>query len=232
MGISQVWKLMLKALKAAWENLTTLIFLNLVWFFLWLSPMFLSSRFTEKASWFYISLLLSLLLLGPISAAVHHLLYNMLNGGEISVREFKYGFMKYFWPSIALTLLGLFAFAIIVISFSLTIGNFILPTFVSAVFYGVWISMALFWFLIVQYLFPLLVSQNIGILLLIKRAIFMTLDNLLISLLLVIVSGVITYISVFLVIPFIILWFTMNGLMQHYLMAELFKNYASYHSKD
>ena len=232
MGISQAWKLVINALKATWDDFTTLVFLNLIWFFLWLAPMFISSRFTENVVWFYISLALSVLLLGPISGSMQYLLNRIVNKNEISVEEFKHGLIKFFWRSEALVFAGILTLGVLVICFNITVGNLGLPSLVVAIFYGIWLSVTLFWFLIIQFVFPLLVQQDIGVFLAIKRAVLLVADNLLISLLLLIVSGVLTYISFFLVIPFVILWFSMIGLMQNNIMVEILKKYDNSYSKE
>ncbi|NMB38535.1 MAG: hypothetical protein GX994_03050 [Firmicutes bacterium] len=232
MGISQAWKLVINALKAAWNEFTTLIFLNLIWFFLWLAPMFISSRFTENEMWFYISLALSLFLLGPITGAMQYLLNRMANKNVISFEEFKHGFIKFFWRSEALVFVGAFTLVVIVICFNITVDNLGLPPIVVAIFYGIWLSLTLFWFLILQYAFPLLVEQDVGVFLTIKRAVLLAADNLLVSLLLLIASGVLTYVSFFLVIPFVIIWFSMIGLMQNFIVVEILKKYNSSYSKE
>lgn len=66
----------------------------------------------------------------------------------------------------------------------------------------------------------------------IKRAVLLAADNLLVSLLLLIASGVLTYVSFFLVIPFVIIWFSMIGLMQNFIVVEILKKYNSSYSKE
>jgi hypothetical protein len=57
-------------------------------------------------------------------------------------------------------------------------------------------------------------------------------DNLLVSLMMLLLSGLLTFVSLMLVIPLVILWFAMISLMQNYVTMELLKKYGSAHSND
>ena len=86
--------------------------------------------------------------------------------------------------------------------------------------------------LLLQYAFPFLVQQDINIFLALKRSAMLLFDNLLVSLMLLLLGGFLTFISVMLVIPLIILWFAMISFMQNYVTVELLQKYSNDHSKD
>lgn len=96
MGISQAGKLILQALKASWDHFTTLIVLNLAWFFLWLLPMFINSITSDNLVWFLICVAASLFLLGPVTAAIQHLINQIIRHDELSVSEFIQAFKNIF----------------------------------------------------------------------------------------------------------------------------------------
>lgn len=222
MGISQAWKLVVTALKFCWDNLTVLVLLNLVWFFIWLAPVFLASIIPENFLLFLIATVLSLVLLGPTSAAIQYLLNRIVKGKEVSVAEFKNGFKIFFWRSELIVVVSFLILLVIVFFFTLTSQN---PVTFIRLFSGIWLYLVLFWLLLFQFLFPFLVHQNIGVKLLLRRTVVLVLDNLLISLLLLLLSGLITAISIFTIIPMVILWFSVLGIMQNFIMVELLKKY-------
>ncbi|MGB4471902.1 MAG: hypothetical protein WBJ07_03235, partial [Limnochordia bacterium] len=97
---------------------------------------------------------------------------------------------------------------------------------------GICLYLALVWFLLFQYLFPFLVQQDTSVWLVLKRSTILMFDNLLVSLMMLLLSGLLTFVSLMLVIPLVILWFAMISLMQNYVTMELLKKYGSAHSND
>lgn len=222
MRVSEAWKLVVTALKSCWENLTMLVALNVIWFFLWLGPVFIASIIPENFVIFLIATAISLILLGPISATIQYLLNRIVTKEDVSVAEFKIGFKKFFWRSELLTFGSVLVLLVIVLFFTITSEN---PVMVVRLLSGIWLYFALFWMLMFQYLFPFLVHQNIGLKLLLRRTFVLVMDNLLVSLILLLVSGLITVISIFTLVPLVIIWFSMLGLMQNFIMVELLKKY-------
>ena len=88
---------------------------------------------------------------------------------------------------------------------------------------GMWLYVLLFWFAMMQYVFPLLVQQNVGILTIIKRAALITLDNILLSLLILLASLVITFVSAFSMVLLVILWLSLIGLLQNFAFVQSIK---------
>ncbi|HKM18117.1 MAG: DUF624 domain-containing protein [Firmicutes bacterium] len=229
MGVSQSAKLILNALKKTWDHITVLVVLNLVWFFLAFSPMFIDSLIKGPDVINLVCTILALLLLGPVSAAMHYLIHRILTNEELSVEEFIKGLKRFFWRSELLVLLGLAALLIIVFNFSHTANH---EAVYMRILNGIWLYMALLWVLLLQYAFPFLVQQDINIFLALKRSAMLLFDNLLVSLMLLLLGGFLTFISVMLVIPLIILWFAMISFMQNYVTVELLQKYSNDHSKD
>lgn len=227
MGISQAWKLIVQALKMCWDNLTTIVLLNLLWFFFSLAPVFLSSLISEDITLFIMAAILALLLIGPVTSASQYLLSLLVNREEITVADFTSAFKKFFWRSELLVIIGLAVLIFMVFNFSISVEN---PAWYVRLLSGIWLYFVLFWLLVLQYIFPLLVQQDIGLLLALKRASLLVLDNLLISLMFLILCGIISFISIYLVIPLVIIWFAMIGLMQNYIVVELLKKYDKGHS--
>ena len=194
MTVSQAVKLILNALKAVWEHITVLIVLNLAWFFLALLPMFINSVTSDNTVFFLVCVGLSLFLLGPVSAAIHYLISQILFHGELSVDEFLKALKRFFWRSELLVLLGLITLFIIVFNFSYSASH---DAFYMRILNGIWLYMALLWLLMLQYVFPFLVQQDISVWLVLKRSAILLFDNLPVSLMLLLVCGLLTFVSIF-----------------------------------
>ncbi len=229
MSVSQVWKLIVSSLKFCWDHITTLILLNLIWFFLWLLPMFLNSVISDNFVFFLVCMGLSLLLLGPVTAGMQYLILRLIKNEEVTVGEFISGFKKYFWRSEIIVLLAIVVLLFIVFNFSFATEY---NSGWMRILSGIWLYLALFWLLIIQYIFPFLVQQDISVWLAIKRSVLLIFDNLLASLMLLLFSGLITFASLYTVVPFIILWFSMLSLMQNYIVLDLLKKYSNGRSED
>ena len=66
MGLSQSWAIIVKSLKATYEHLGLAVVINVIYGFLWLSPMFLYAvSGLENITLFIIANMLSVVLFGP-----------------------------------------------------------------------------------------------------------------------------------------------------------------------
>ena len=228
MGISQAGKLILQALKTSWEHFTTLIVLNLVWFLLSFSPLFIDAFTKGSLGWFFVFIAASLFLLGPVTAAVQYLVWQLVRNNEISVGEFVQALKRFFLRGLALVGIGIVTLLAIAGLFTLTSSS---ASFIMRVITGMVLYLALFWLLVAQFVFPHLVQYDLGVRAVILRSAGLVVDNLLVSLVLLLVCGLLTFISFILVIPVILLWFTVISLLQNSIMVELVDS-SNGHSKD
>lgn len=228
-GLSQGWQIIVKSLKTGYEHLGSVILINVIWFFIWLSPLFLISLFLiENLALFIIGFILSLTLFGPATGGAYALIKQIIEGTYRSISEYKKVFLKYFWRSLFLVLVcGLMLLFILLNIFVCIESSVFLFRFIG----GIWLYVLLFWFIMMQYVFPLLVQQNIGILTIIKRAALLALDNILLSLIILLAGLLITFISVAFVVPFVILWLSLLGLMQHYAFVQVLAKYGDGNGK-
>lgn len=229
MGVSQAGKLILNALKKTWEHMTMLVILNMAWFFLVFAPLFLDSLTKGPDLANLICTGLSVLLFGPVSAATHCMISRVIGEGELSAGEFFKALKRFFWRSELLFFAWLLILLIIVYAFTST-GN--QDALLMRIINGICLYLALVWFLLFQYLFPFLVQQDTSVWLVLKRSTILMFDNLLVSLMMLLLSGLLTFVSLMLAIPLVILWFAMISLMQNYVTMELLKKYGSAHSNN
>lgn len=229
MALSQGWKLICNGFKIVWERMTTLIILNLLWFLLWLAPMFINSVTSDNQVYFWICVVVSLILFGPVTAAMHHLINRIVHGDVIGVSDFIAAFKQFFWRSEALTWLSLFIIVILLVGFAF-ISSHSLP--VIRIFSALWLYAILFWLMVYQFVFPCLIQQKLGVWTTLKQATLLVKDNMLVSLMLLLLSGLLTIMGWYVIFIFVVFWFSVISLLQNYIMVELLKEPGNGHSKE
>lgn len=118
---------------------------------------------------------LALALAGPGTAGVYFVTNRLANGDLLEISRFWEGFRRFFWRGWGLALLDVGAFALLLINviFYWTLEGVAIKA-LSLVF-G---YMLLIWFAIQGYLFPLLIEMDQPVLRVVRNALFLTLDNL------------------------------------------------------
>jgi uncharacterized membrane protein YesL len=116
-----------------------------------------------------------LALAGPGTAGVYFVTNRLANGELLEISRFWEGFRRFFWRGWGLALLDTGAFALLLINivFYWTLEGAAIKA-LSLVF-G---YLLLIWFAIQGYLFPLLVEMDQPVLRVVRNALFLTLDNL------------------------------------------------------
>jgi uncharacterized membrane protein YesL len=209
---------MLTPLKTLWAavvefyyDLPRMVFLNVLWFITALPFLFVafwvglitSEIFAAPAEeamrslilvwWAIPAGLLTLALAGPGTAALYHVTNRFANGELLEVSRFWYGFRRFFWRGWGLASLDAGA------------GTLIL---LNIVFYGtmegaglrllslVFLYLLILWFAIQGYLFSLLVELDQPVLLVVRNALFLVIDNLGLTLGLTIANAILLVVSV------------------------------------
>ncbi len=221
MKFNQAGKIILDGLKKSYEHVGMLIMLNISWFFITFSPMFVMSLLRiENLVVFTSAVVLTLILLGPAAASVHYVIRQLLLKEDISVGDLKWLFPKFFGRSVLLVLMMSIILVIIGFNLVFSMNN---PFIFVRLLSGVWLYFVLFWLAMLQFVFPVLISSDNGVILVLKQTALTVFDNILISLIIVVFSGIITVISLFTVIPAVLLWITLTGTIQNYALIQVIK---------
>jgi uncharacterized membrane protein YesL len=114
-------------------------------------------------------------LAGPGTAGIYFVTNRLANGELLEISRFWEGFRRFFWRGWGLALLDVGAFALLLVNvvFYWTMEGAAIKA-VSLVFGYI----LLIWFAIQGYLFPLLIEMDQPILRVVRNALFLTLDNL------------------------------------------------------
>ena len=118
---------------------------------------------------------LALALAGPGTAGVYFVTNRLANGDLLEISRFWEGFRRFFWRGWGLALLDVGAFALLLINviFYWTLEGVAIKAL--SLIFG---YLLLIWFAIQGYLFPLLIEMDQPVLRVVRNALFLTLDNL------------------------------------------------------
>ena len=196
-----------------------------LWFFVGFLPLLVATTFStyiKNPTVVGIALALTLITLGPATAAVHAMMAKILAKEEVLVREFFQHFTGFFGRSIGLVLLNGLIIAILVSDFIFTINH---PNNVVRALSGIWVYFFIFWALMSNYIFPFLVNQNIGVFLTMKRAALLALDNAIVTIVLTISVVLVAGLSIVLAAAVLLLMMGMIAFLQNIAYLELMQKY-------
>ncbi len=223
MILKTVTSIILSTFRTGYENIGFLFLLNLGWFFLVFSPMFIASLLQiENAVFLALSLVVVFILFGPASAVVQSSTHRLIAKEDISFAELKQTFFRIFKRSILLVSAYSLIFLILVVNLLFSYNN---PIAFVRVFSGLWLYLVIFLFMMIQYAFPLLVSRDWGVIAIVKQTATLVLDNVLLSLLILVFNVILTMISFILVIPLVLVWAILIGLIQNYTLLHVVKRF-------
>ena len=137
---------------------------------------------------FIAGMLVTVLTLGASAAAVNYVMIKIINRDEVGLRDFKEGFRRFFGRGALAAVIAILGTLILWVDllFSLNHSNQIIQ-----LMSGIWIWGLVFWYAVLQFVFPFLVQQDIGLIKALKRAALVVIDNLLGSAIVVVVTLVV-----------------------------------------
>jgi uncharacterized membrane protein YesL len=143
--------------------------------------------------WIVPALAATLALAGPGTAAVYHVTNRLANGELLEIRYFWTGFRYFFWRAWGLAALdlGLAALLLLNVAFYWSLEG-VGVKLLSLVF----AYLLLIWFAVQGYLFSLLVEMDQGVIRVLRNALFLTIDNLGLTLGLGVVNALVALVSV------------------------------------
>jgi len=175
--MKQALALFWESIKDFWDELFTMVQVNLLWVGLSLLPIVLSL----SATWLmppevlWVGIIISLILAPAATAGLNLFANEMAHERRASPSVFWQGFREYFWQALGIGIISLLLLALIVSNY-LFYGRFE-PIWANWV-RGAWIVVALFWTAIQLYLYPLFMEQvPKNILLPFRNSVFMVLAS-------------------------------------------------------
>lgn len=219
----QAWSIISQAFRAGYEYIGIVMLANVVWFLVTFSPVLIVTLFQlEQVELIALGALGTLILVGPATAAVHFMMNKLVHREETTIADFKEGFLRFFGRSLALTLVNAVILVILVFDLWFSLFN---PNPVIRLLTGIWIYFLIFWYVLVQFVFPFLVQQNTGIVTIMKRSALISIDNVGASVLIALVVALVGALSIALAAPMLLFFVCLAALLQNYALVEMMKKY-------
>lgn len=186
------WQIIKKSFKDFYTYLFLLAGVSLIWFFTVGPLLYVGAGgiFLRKP----LLVVMSLIFVGPLTVAGFYITNQLINFGEARLKEFFDGFARFFLRGMLAYWFNLVILLILIVDLYVFLNMQNWMTYLS----GVWIYLILFFLMSQIYFWSLLVEMKEGILKSYKRAVLLTLDNLLYSLgiffmfLLLFIVGIVT----------------------------------------
>lgn len=135
---------------------------------------------------------------GPFTAAVYSMVHSMLQGETVAPLEYFTRFRKHYRTSVKLTLALVIIFVILRVDLQFFLTNDIpWMQYVSVV----WIYLTLFWLLMIQYVYPVMVRKERSLLDTLKVSALLALDNIVVSLMVFVTGLLVLFLCILTQIP-------------------------------
>ncbi len=223
MALRRAGGILAQAFKAAYEYIGILMLSNFVWFLVAFLPLLLVTMLPFPHPVFLLAGILgTVVLFGPATAGIHTVIFRLASREEATLKHFYDGFRRHFGKAFLLTLVMGLILGILVADLAFSIYH--TNTWIRLLS-GIWVYFILFWGVVVQFVFPFLIQQDAGLLTILKRSSLVAMDNILVSLILTLVNGVVLIVSVLLAAPILLFATGLTAFVQHFALLELLKKY-------
>jgi uncharacterized membrane protein YesL len=230
MGFSASWRLFVQALKTSYDHIGKVMLFNLIWFAMGFAPILVMTYLPVNSDIFFAACLITTFItLGGATAAIHYVMSRIISGEDTSVRDFWNGFKQFFARGGVILFLAILGFTILVFNIWFS-GNY--PNTVFLILAGFWVWGIIYWYAMLQFVFPFLTQQNVGVFLSLKRAALITLDNPLASGILLVLGLVVIVLSAVLAAPILIFTASFLALLQNYFYNELMLKYDTIETEE
>ncbi len=224
MSFGESWRTFVLALKLSYEHIGKVMLTNLVWFAVAFGPMLAFSYlpFLQSDAMFLIIIVAGFITIGGATSAVHYRMNRVVEGEETSLRDMWEGFRLYWVRGTLLFALAILGVLILVFNIWFS-QNYSITVFM--ILSGLWVWGIVFWVALHQFAFPLLMNQDRGVFLTLKRAALIVLANPLPTVLLLVFSAIVVFLSVLFAAPLLIYMASFLALLQNCFYHELMAKY-------
>ncbi len=218
-------RIFINAMRSAYEHLGMVLYTSLVWFALAFMPATFSISFARQAPClltFLVAFLAIAFLAAPMTVAVCSVAQALLNGEEPGMRELWRRFRTHYWPTVkaSSTMLAVLVVLVIDIIFFLSSGRRIVQWIAVP-----WLYLLLYWLLMTLYVAPLIAREHVSLLSLLKRTALLVLDNLVVTIALLLEVLLIIFLCWLLQFPVFILQGGLLALLLVTALGEVLQKY-------
>lgn len=218
-------RIFVTAMRGAYEHLGMVLFCSFVWFALAFMPTTFSISFARQVPCiltFLVVFLVAVFLASPVMTAVCSVARSLMDGDEPGVGEFWRRLGVHYWLTVKTSASMLIVLVVLIVDivFFLSSSKRIVQWIAVP-----WLYLLLFWLLIATYVFPLIAHERVGLLKLLKRAALLALDNLVITIIVLLEAALIAVVCWLLLFPVIVLLGGTLGLLLVTALAEVLRKY-------
>lgn len=225
-SLAQGWRIIARGFRAVYDYAGTVMLISTFWAFLGFFPTMLAFLVLVQVPHLMSILIFGLLavtLLGPMTAGVYSVADAILQGDEVLVRDYWGHFTRHYKRAAVVTAVIMIILGILAIDvLFFWLAGTTLTRMVSAFF----AYLILFWFMAAQFVFPLIVRRSPRLLETLKMAALLALDNIVVSLMVVLAGAVVVAISSFLRVPIMLFMAGTLGFLQTAALDELLRKYS------
>lgn len=167
--------------------------------------------------------LVSIFWAGPVTSVAYSAVYSLIEREGFYIRELFTRIPRYYGKTIAASAVSIAVLFVLLVDFVYFLQSDNTALRWISILFG---YLILFWFLSVQYLFPFIVQQNVGIRKTLQRAALVALDNVIVSLLLAL-AGIVLYLFGLATggVPLVLVFMGFIAALHHYGLMEILKKY-------
>ncbi len=223
MNLYQGWQVIVQSFKTLYERIGLVMGTNLLWFFVGFGPALIVLYIPYQHPILFVAgILVTILTLGASTAAVNHVMIKIINRDEVGLRDFKVGFRKFFGRGALMALIAILGAIILWVDLLFSLSH---PNQIFQLLSGIWIWGMIFWYAVLQFVYPFLVQQDIGLLKALKRSALVVIDNLLGSVIVVVVTLVVLVLCIILAAPLLLFVASLLALIQNYAYNQILQKY-------
>ncbi|MCK9223198.1 MAG: DUF624 domain-containing protein [Limnochordia bacterium] len=221
------WAIFRGGLRLIYEYFGTVIITSFLWFAIGLAPLIvitLTKTATIPAV-FVIAIVATLFTLGPATAAAYDTIARVINREIFSLGDFFRGFRKYFGRATGLMTIIAVVWAILILDVYFYLYVFQGPAIITMAVLILTFYIVVFWLLMSNWLFPVLVQRPRKIKMILKQAALLALDNLVVSLMITLMVLLVFLVSLLLQVGLILLLIGSIAIFQNFGFLKVLEKY-------
>lgn len=158
----------------------------------------------------------------PVTASAYAAVFSLINREGFYIRDLFLGIGRYYKKAVATSAIALLVLVVLLSNlwFYITNPNAILK-WVSILF----IYLIAFWIMGIQYLFPFVVQQDVGVFKTLQRTALVALDNVIVSFLLTLFGVILLFVSLIPLVPMVLLYMGLTAALHNFALIEILKKY-------
>ncbi|NLN27592.1 MAG: hypothetical protein GX161_05175 [Firmicutes bacterium] len=166
--------------------------------------------------------LVTILWAAPVTASAYAAVYSLITQEGFYVRDLFLGIGRYYKKAVATSAIAFVVLAVLLANLWFYINN---PSAVLRWISILFLYLIAFWIMGIQYLFPFVVQQDVGVLKTLQRTALVALDNVIVSFLLTLAGAVFLVVCLIPLVPMVLLYMGFTAALHNFALREILKKY-------